>query len=66
MSQGPTAGDADTDNYNRIDKTEKYFDSLAAGCRVGSTILSAEMLVSGGADGSSAVLADRDDLVIGA
>jgi len=42
-----------------------YFDSFPAGCRVGTTILSADMLVSGGA-GPSVVLEVREDLVIGA
>jgi len=46
-------------------KNGKYLESFPAGCRVGSTMLSADMLVRGGA-GSSAVLADRDVLVIGA
>jgi len=42
-----------------------YLDSFPAGCRVGTTMLSAEMLVSWGA-GSPVALDVRDDLVIGA
>ena len=42
-----------------------YLESFPAGCRVGTTILSADMLVSGGA-GPSVAPAVRVDLVIGA
>jgi len=44
----------------------KYLESFPAGCLVGTTMLSAEMLVNGGSTGPAVALAVSDDLVSGA